>query len=135
MPTDVLMPELSPGMEKGNVLRWLKRIGESVRPGEILLEVETDKATVEIEADVDGTLSEILIHAGATDVPIHQRLGVIADTNNGVAAPDYPEIAAAEFGPFGGAVVDRRMARLAEASRPRRPHFCVAPRTPAHEGR
>jgi pyruvate dehydrogenase E2 component (dihydrolipoamide acetyltransferase) len=86
MSVDVVMPALSPTMESGTIVRWLKRIGEPVRVGEVLLEVETDKATMEVEALSSGTLTHIHFHDGATDVPVNAPLGAI--TQQGYATDD-----------------------------------------------
>ena len=84
MPADVIMPMLGMAQETGKVLRWLKQDGESVRKGEPLLEVETDKVTVEIEAPADGTLAGVRVGEG-TEVPVGEVIAlVLAD---GEAAP------------------------------------------------
>ena len=64
MPIEVLMPALSPTMEKGNLAKWLKKEGDKVKPGDIIAEIETDKATMEYEAIDEGTLGRILIPEG-----------------------------------------------------------------------
>jgi pyruvate/2-oxoglutarate dehydrogenase complex dihydrolipoamide acyltransferase (E2) component len=58
MPTHILMPALSPTMEKGNLARWLKKEGDKIKPGDVLAEIETDKATMEVEAIDEGVLSK-----------------------------------------------------------------------------
>ncbi len=68
MPIDVLMPALSPTMEKGNLAKWLKKEGDSVKSGDIIAEIETDKATMEVEATDEGTIGKILVPAGTNDV-------------------------------------------------------------------
>lgn len=78
MPSNIFMPELSPGMEKAHLLKWLKKEGDSVHPGDVLAEVETDKAVIEIEAEHAGTLARIVVPAGTPDVPINQLIAVIA---------------------------------------------------------
>lgn len=78
MPTNILMPALSPTMEKGNLARWLKKEGDPVKPGDILAEVETDKATMEVEAVDEGILVKIVVPDGTTDVPVNDVIGVIA---------------------------------------------------------
>lgn len=77
MPIDVLMPALSPTMDKGNLTKWLKKEGDPVRSGDILAEIETDKATMEVEAVEEGILGKIFIPDGTADVPVHQRIAVI----------------------------------------------------------
>src|SRR5258708_34400594 len=79
MPTEVLMPALSPTMEKGNLSKWLKKEGDTVKSGDVIAEIETDKATMEVEAVDDGTLGKILVPEGTNDVagntPIAMILG------------------------------------------------------------
>ena len=68
MPIQVLMPALSPTMEKGNLAKWLKKEGDTVKSGDIIAEIETDKATMEVEAVDEGTLGKILVAEGTEDV-------------------------------------------------------------------
>jgi len=68
MPTNILMPALSPTMEKGNLARWLKKEGDKIKSGDVIAEIETDKATMEVEATDEGTLGRILIPEGTADV-------------------------------------------------------------------
>jgi pyruvate dehydrogenase E1 component beta subunit len=77
MPTEVLMPALSPTMEKGNLTKWLKREGDKVRSGDIIAEIETDKATMEVEAADEGTLGKILVPEGTADVAVNTPIAVI----------------------------------------------------------
>ncbi|MGA8992564.1 MAG: biotin/lipoyl-containing protein, partial [Rhodoplanes sp.] len=72
MPINILMPALSPTMEKGNLAKWLKKEGDKVRSGDIIAEIETDKATMEYEAVDEGTLARILVAEGTHDVPVNQ---------------------------------------------------------------
>ena len=78
MPTNILMPALSPTMEKGNLARWLKKEGDQVKSGEVIAEIETDKATMEVEAVDEGTLAKILVPEGTQDVPVNQLIAVLA---------------------------------------------------------
>src|SRR5947209_8169871 len=78
MPINILMPALSPTMEKGNLAKWLKKEGDSVKPGDVIAEIETDKATMEAEAVDEGTLAKIVVPEGATDVPVNQLIAVLA---------------------------------------------------------
>ena len=64
MPIDILMPALSPTMEKGNLARWLKKEGDTIKPGDVLAEIETDKATMEVEAVDEGVLAKIVVPDG-----------------------------------------------------------------------
>src|SRR5579885_2687949 len=77
MPTQVLMPALSPTMEKGNLSKWLKQEGDSVKYGDVIAEIETDKATMEVEAADDGTLGKILVPEGTNDVAVNTPIAVI----------------------------------------------------------
>ena len=77
MPIEVLMPALSPTMEKGNLAKWLKKEGDSIRFGDIIAEIETDKATMEVEAADEGTLGKILVPAGTADVAVNTPIAVI----------------------------------------------------------
>jgi pyruvate dehydrogenase E2 component (dihydrolipoamide acetyltransferase) len=78
MPIDILMPALSPTMEKGNLSRWLKKEGDTVKPGDVLAEIETDKATMEVEAVDEGVLAKIVVPDGTADVPVNDVIGLIA---------------------------------------------------------
>lgn len=100
MPINILMPALSPTMEKGNLAKWLKKEGDSVKSGDILAEIETDKATMEIEAIDDGILARIIVPAGTADVPVNDLIAVIAaegedpkSISAGSAASATPEAA------------------------------------------
>src|ERR1700689_4688477 len=77
MPTQVLMPALSPTMEKGNLAKWLKKEGDSIKTGDVIAEIETDKATMEVEAIDDGTLGEILVPEGTNDVAVNTPIATI----------------------------------------------------------
>jgi pyruvate dehydrogenase E2 component (dihydrolipoamide acetyltransferase) len=78
MPIDILMPALSPTMEKGNLARWLKKVGDKVKPGDVLAEIETDKATMEVEAIDEGVLVKIVVPEGTADIPVNDVIGLIA---------------------------------------------------------
>ena len=86
MPIDIRMPALSPTMEKGNLARWFKKEGEQVKAGDVIAEIETDKATMEYEAVDDGTLAKILVPAGTADVPVNQVIAVLAGEGEDVKA-------------------------------------------------
>ena len=77
MPIEVLMPALSPTMEKGNLAKWVKREGEKVKAGDVIAEIETDKATMEVEAIDEGTLGKILIPEGTQDVAVNTPIALI----------------------------------------------------------
>jgi pyruvate dehydrogenase E2 component (dihydrolipoamide acetyltransferase) len=118
MPTDVIMPALGMAQETGKVLRWLKVDGDTVAKGEPLLEVETDKVTVEIEAPADGTLAAITAGDGI-EVPVGTVIAlVLAEGEVGSAAP----APAAATGSLGAAVVERPRRRLASPKARRLAH-------------
>lgn len=78
MPINILMPALSPTMEKGNLAKWLKKEGDAVKSGDVIAEIETDKATMEVEAVDDGTLAKILVPEGTQDVAVNDIIAVLA---------------------------------------------------------
>lgn len=89
MPHDVIMPALGMAQDTGLIVSWLKAPGEAVRAGEPLMEVETDKATVEVEAQADGYLTEIRAAAGET-VPVGEVVAVIGDSADAGQPPPPP---------------------------------------------
>jgi pyruvate dehydrogenase E2 component (dihydrolipoamide acetyltransferase) len=84
MPVSILMPALSPTMEKGNLAKWLKKEGEKIRPGDVIAEIETDKATMEYEAIDEGTLAKIVVPEGTQDVPVNELIAVLAEEGEDV---------------------------------------------------
>src|ERR1700704_6683513 len=86
MPINILMPALSPTMEKGNLAKWLKHEGDKVKTGDILAEIETDKATMEYEAVDDGVLAKIGLPEGTAAVPVNQLIAVLAGEGEDVKA-------------------------------------------------
>ena len=86
MPIEILMPALSPTMEKGNLAKWLKKEGDTVKSGDVLAEIETDKATMEVESIDEGILAKILVPEGSQDVPVNQLIAVLAGEGEDVAA-------------------------------------------------
>jgi pyruvate dehydrogenase E2 component (dihydrolipoamide acetyltransferase) len=86
MPTNILMPALSPTMEKGNLAKWLKKEGDKVKSGDVIAEIETDKATMEVEAVDEGTLAKIVVPEGTADVPVNQVIAVLAGDGEDVKA-------------------------------------------------
>ncbi len=86
MPIKILMPALSPTMEKGNLAKWLKKEGDKVKSGDILAEIETDKATMEVEAVDEGVLAKIIVPAGSQDVAVNALIALIAGEGEDVAA-------------------------------------------------
>ena len=94
MPIQVLMPALSPTMEKGNLSKWLKQEGDKVKSGDVIAEIETDKATMEFEAVDEGTLAKIVIPAGTADVPVNQVIAVLAGEGEDVKAASAGAVSA-----------------------------------------
>jgi pyruvate dehydrogenase E1 component beta subunit len=92
MPIQVLMPALSPTMEKGNLAKWLKKEGEAIKSGDVIAEIETDKATMEVEATDEGTLGKILIPEGTADVAVNTPIATIL--SDGESASDLGTAAA-----------------------------------------
>ncbi|MGA8652313.1 MAG: biotin/lipoyl-containing protein, partial [Xanthobacteraceae bacterium] len=103
MPINIFMPALSPTMEKGNLAKWLKKEGDAVKTGDVIAEIETDKATMEYEAVDDGVMAKIVVPEGTSDVPVHQLIAVMAQEGEdpkaaaaatGKAAEKTPEVRA-----------------------------------------
>jgi pyruvate dehydrogenase E1 component beta subunit len=99
MPTNILMPALSPTMEKGNLAKWLKKEGDKVKSGDIIAEIETDKATMEYEAVDDGVLAKIVVPEGTQDVAVNSVIAVLAadgedrtSIKDAVAVPEKAEL-------------------------------------------
>src|SRR6202171_2183430 len=88
MPIQVLMPALSPTMEKGNLAKWLKKEGETIKSGDVIAEIETDKATMEVEATDEGTLGKILIPEGTADVAVNTPIATILADGESAADAD-----------------------------------------------
>ena len=73
----ILMPALSPTMEEGKLAKWLKKVGDEVKAGDVIAEIETDKATMEVEAVDEGTLSSILVPEGTESVKVNTPIAVV----------------------------------------------------------
>jgi pyruvate dehydrogenase E1 component beta subunit len=86
MAVDVLMPALSPTMEQGKLAKWLKKEGDKVKSGDVIAEIETDKATMEVEAVDEGILAKILVADGTENVAVNTRIAVIAEEGETVSA-------------------------------------------------
>jgi pyruvate dehydrogenase E1 component beta subunit len=121
MPIQVLMPALSPTMEKGNLAKWVKGVGDRIKSGDIIAEIETDKATMEVEATDEGTLGRILIPEGTADVAVNTPIAVIlSDGEDAGAANGAP--AAAKAAP---ALAAGHGAVVLDAPRAAAPHAAV----------
>jgi pyruvate dehydrogenase E1 component beta subunit len=86
MPVDVLMPALSPTMEQGKLAKWLKKEGDRIKSGDVIAEIETDKATMEVEAVDEGVLAKILVADGTDNVAVNTKIAVIAAEGEEVSA-------------------------------------------------
>jgi pyruvate dehydrogenase E2 component (dihydrolipoamide acetyltransferase) len=121
MPTNLLMPAVSPGMEKGDLVRWVKREGESFVSGEILAEVETDKAIVEIPAPSAGELLRILVPEGTREVKVDQAIAVLATEHEAIPVastagpppPTHPQASSAAGTRLFASPLARRLAKEA----------------------
>ncbi len=96
MATDILMPALSPTMEEGTLAKWLVKVGDSVQSGDVIAEIETDKATMEVEAVDEGTLAKILVAEGTEGVKVNTPIAVIAEEGEDVSAAESPAAAPVE---------------------------------------
>jgi len=95
MPTNILMPALSPTMEEGTLAKWLKAKGDTIKSGDVIAEIETDKATMEVEAVDEGVLAKILVPAGAENVKVNTPIAVIAGEGEDASAATAPAAAPA----------------------------------------
>ncbi len=86
MPIEILMPALSPTMTEGNLAKWLKNEGEAVKPGDVIAEIETDKATMEVEAVDEGKLGKILVPAGSQGVKVNQPIALLLEEGEDASA-------------------------------------------------
>jgi pyruvate dehydrogenase E2 component (dihydrolipoyllysine-residue acetyltransferase) len=94
MATNILMPALSPTMTEGTLSRWLKKEGENVRAGDVIAEIETDKATMEVEAVDEGVLGRILVQDGTEGVKVNEPIAILVDQGEAVPAAPQPAAAA-----------------------------------------
>ncbi len=128
MPIQVLMPALSPTMEKGNLAKWLKGEGDRIKSGDIIAEIETDKATMEVEATDEGTLGKILVPEGTADVAVNTPIAMILSDGEDAAAlkaaAPAPQAKAAESAPPAAA---RQRRRLRPLLPPQRRHVRARP--------
>src|SRR5215208_7367201 len=88
MPVQILMPALSPTMEKGKLAKWLKKEGDKVKSGDVIAEIETDKATMEVEAVDEGTLGKILVAEGTEGVKVNTPIAVIVGEGEDASAAE-----------------------------------------------
>ena len=120
MPIEVLMPALSPTMEKGNLAKWIKHEGDKVKSGDVIAEIETDKATMEVEAVDEGTLGKILVPEGTEDVAVNTPIAVIlADGEDASAVEAAPPSAAPEQAPRAASVAKSPVAEMRAPAAPK----------------
>ncbi|HKS20363.1 MAG TPA: pyruvate dehydrogenase complex E1 component subunit beta [Bradyrhizobium sp.] len=139
MPIQVLMPALSPTMEKGNLAKWLKKEGETIKSGDVIAEIETDKATMEVEATDEGTLGKILIPEGTADVAVNTPIAtILADGESaadlGKAAAPAKQEKAAEAAPPAQAKVEAPASGGGEKKAPAAPQAVSEPDPDVPEG-
>src|SRR6201991_522396 len=123
MPINILMPALSPTMTEGKLAKWVKKEGDAVRPGDVIAEIETDKATMEVEAVDEGTIAKILVPEGTQDVAVNDVIAVLAGDGEDVKAAGA-----------GAASAPPKAAPAAEAPAPAKPApspAAPAPQAPA----
>lgn len=119
MPINILMPALSPTMEKGNLAKWLKKEGDQVKSGDVIAEIETDKATMEVEAVDEGTLAKILVPEGTQDVAVNDVIAVLAGDGEDVKAAGSAAPAKADKAP--AKVEDKAASEAAPPKREEKP--------------
>ena len=141
MPIQVLMPALSPTMEKGNLSKWLKKEGEAIKSGDVIAEIETDKATMEVEATDEGTLGKILIPEGTADVAVNTPIATIladgesaADLGKASAPAKQDGPAKPEKEPAPAAEAKSAPASKAETHAPTAPKAAAEPDPEVPEG-
>jgi pyruvate dehydrogenase E1 component beta subunit len=135
MPIQVLMPALSPTMEKGNLAKWLKKEGEPIKSGDVIAEIETDKATMEVEATDEGTLGKILIPEGTADVAVNTPIAMIlADGENAADLAKMPAPAAKAAEPAPPAEAKAEAPQPKAAAHPTAPASVSEPEPEVPEG-
>src|SRR5271169_6989289 len=93
--TDVLMPALSPTMEEGTLAKWHVKVGDAVKSGDVIAEIETDKATMEVEAVDEGVVEALLVAEGAEAVKVNAPIARLSGGEGGAASPAPPQPPAA----------------------------------------
>jgi len=126
MPINILMPALSPTMEKGNLAKWLKKEGDKVKSGDVIAEIETDKATMEVEAVDEGTIAKIIVPEGTQDVPVNDVIAVLAGDGEDVKAAGAGAAAAKPAPKVADKVADKAAEKPAAAP-PAKPAAAPAP--------
>ena len=127
MPINILMPALSPTMTEGNLARWLKKEGDAVKPGDVIAEIETDKATMEVEAVEEGKIGKILVPDGAQGVKVNDVIAVLLEEGEDAGAI---KAAAAPAPKAAAAPAPKAEAAPAKAEAPKPPAAAPAPAAP-----
>ena len=131
MPTNILMPALSPTMTEGRLAKWLKKEGDDVKAGDVIAEIETDKATMEVEAVDEGKLQKILVPAGTDGVPVNAPIAILLgegeDPSAAVAPPPAPKPAAPAPKPAAAPVPAAAPAPAAKPAPVAAPQAAIAP--------
>jgi pyruvate dehydrogenase E1 component beta subunit len=128
MPTEVLMPALSPTMTEGKIAKWLKKEGDAVKPGDVLAEIETDKATMEVEAVDQGTLGSILVAEGTDAVAVNTPIALLLE--DGESKKDLAPTPAPKPSPKQPAAAPAAEAQSSEPKSPAVPKPAPAPSAP-----
>ena len=127
MSTQVLMPALSPTMTEGKLARWLKKVGDEVTAGDVIAEIETDKATMEVEAVDEGKLSRILVEEGTEGVAVNTPIAVLGEAGQGSAGASPGKASGGEAGGDAG----KPTAEAPQKLEPKRPAETVSATAPA----
>ena len=127
MPIEILMPALSPTMTKGNLVKWNKKEGDMVESGDVIAEIETDKATMEVESVDEGILGKILVPAGTQNVKVNQLIAVLLEEGEDASALEGIIAKVPEAAPTPEAPTSEKKAPKAEA----KPDLSVVGSTPA----
>src|ERR1700753_4111616 len=128
MATQILMPALSPTMTEGKLARWLKGVGDEVRAGDVIAEIETDKATMEVEAVDEGKLARILVEEGTEGVAVNTPIAVLSMNGEDVSAAEPAPQAEAAAMPRGAAeAADPKAIADRGAGEQRKPALEAAP--------
>jgi pyruvate dehydrogenase E1 component beta subunit len=130
MATPILMPALSPTMEEGKLSRWLKKVGDTVKAGDVIDEIETDKATMEVEAADDGTLTKIIVPEGTEGVKVNTPIAELSGEGGEAATPSPPRVQPAAAPPANQNTSAERNPETGKESAATRPEVKAAPAQP-----
>src|SRR5260221_2962839 len=131
MPIEILMPALSPTMTEGNLAKWHKKEGDKVKSGDVLAEIETDKATMEVEAVDEGTMGKIVVPEGAQGVKVNEVIALLLEEGEDAKALAGTEKAAAKPAPAPAAAPAQAAPAAPAPAAPRTAPKTAAPSAPA----